>query len=241
MHLLQRFREFADDQPHLARSAFYGAGTAFAATAFRVLVLAPVYGPRSFLPALAAMVLATTAGALGGVFYGLLRPLGNVGTIGRWLRWTLGIALYLLALLGILAPFDDQSRSILEDPLGIAIGAALCIVYGGLATWLWPLIPESNEPKTPADVWLRRAMAEDLADLHQRGSRDPELIRFDLIDQRVPSHAYIMHLWRVVGRLGRIPGPSRQARIALRRAQRMLTDAERAFERSRTTQNRRGA
>ena len=242
MALLERFMEFAEDQPRLVRSALYGAAILFAMTVLRVLVLAPAGGPRTFLPALAALLLATTGGALGGLFYGLLRPLAGFGAVGRWLRWTLGIAVYAVGVVGIMAPFDRDARSMLQDPLMWIIGPILCLVYGTIATWMWRDMPDlPHEPKVGADTWVRDAVAADLSELRERGNQDPDLMRIDLIEQRAPSRAYVMHLWRVVGRLGRIPAPSRQARIALRRAQRMLGDAERDFERSRPFEQASGA
>ena len=235
MMSFQRFIDFADDQPRLIRSALYGAAILFGMTVFRVLLLAPAGGPRTIVPALGALVLATTGGAIGGLFYGLLEPLARFGTLGRWLRSTFGIAAYLIAVIGIMMPFDAEARAMLQDPIAWVVAPVCCLLYGAFVTWMWQDTPElPRRPKVPADTWLRDAMTADLSELREQGNRDPELMRIDLIEARAPSRAYVMHLWRVVGRLGRIPAPSRQARIALRHAQSMLAEAERDFKRSRS-------
>jgi hypothetical protein len=235
MKFVHELIDFAEDQPRLLRSAIYGGALLFGMTVFRILVLAPGRGPRALLPALGALVLATVGGAIGGVFYGLLQPLARFGAIGRWLRWTLGIAVYIGAILAIMAPFDAEARSMLQDSTARVIGLVVLVLYGTAAAWMWRDMPElPHEPRIPAEIWLRDAVTADLQELRERGNPDPELVRIDLVERQEPSRAYVMHLWRVVGRLGRIPAPSRQARIALRRAQRMLARAQRDLERSRS-------
>jgi len=231
----KRFTDFAEDQPRLVRSAIYGGALVFGMTIFRVLVLAPAGGPRAVLPALEALVLGTTGGAVGGFFYGLLHPLARFGAIGRWLRWTVGIAVYGGAIFSVVARFDHEARSMMQDRAFWFIALGIAIIYGTNAAWMWRDLPDiPYEPKVPAQTWLHDAMAADLRDLRERGNPDPELTRMDLIEGQAPSLAYVMHLWRVVGRLGRIPAPSRQARIALRRAGGMLARAQRAFESTRS-------
>jgi hypothetical protein len=228
MTFFWRFFEFAEDQPRLLRSAIYGGALAFGATVWRVLLLAPGGGPRAFPMALGALLLSTTGGATGGLLYGLLQPLAGWGSIGRWLRVTLGLAVYACAILFIMAPFDRTARSMLRDRSFWVVGLVLLLVYGSVGTWIWRDVGGwPHRPKIPSDIWLRDAIEADLQELRERGNPDPELARVDLVERQEPSPAYVMHLWRVVGRLGRIPAPSRQARIALKHAQRILARAKR--------------
>jgi hypothetical protein len=227
------FVEFADDQPRLVRAALYGAGIIFAMTIVRIVFLLPSRDLRGITIALGALGLATLGGAVGGFFYGVLRPIERVPLVGRWLRWTLGIAVYVVAVVGSMAPFDQEAAEMIADPATRVSFVIVCLLYGAVMAW----DPDGTDdfappPRVPAEKWLQDAMDADLTDLRERGHRDPEFVRFDLIDSSTPSRAYVMHLWRVAARLGRLGNPPRQARIALRRARRLHRAAQRDLERT---------
>jgi len=236
MDWFEHFAEFVEDQPALLRSAIWGGALLFWLTLFRSLLILPASGPRAIGNAGIALLLATAAGAAGGFVHGLLRPLRRAGIIGEWLRWTAAGAIFICVVGVLIAPFDPVKEDLFTDPKGWAAGAVIVAVFAALFTWLFRGFPPvtSKAPDTrSAEEILRDAVDADLQEIEDRFRGNAELGRLDLIEERIPSKAYVMHLWRVTGRLGRVPAPTRQERLALRRAQRLLREAEEQYKSAR--------
>jgi hypothetical protein len=230
--MVDRFIEFVEDQPRLVRTALWGASLVVALTGLRSLVLAPTAGWQAVPAVVGAVVVGTFAGGVGGFLYGLLRRMEHLGLLGKWLRWSLGILVFSTTVVAILYPLDAGIRETVHDPTTPWVALVTTVIYGTAATWIFrDEYDDDDVSGMTADGVLSEAMASDLSELRRNGHQDPEVDRPDLIETGTPSHAYVMHLWRVVGRLGRIPAPPRQARLALRRARRLLKRTRREVAR----------
>ena len=85
------------------------------------------------------VILASAAGAIGGLGFGVLRGLQEYGTLGRWIRWTLTIIIYGASVLIALAPFDPKAADLIRTQSGWVILVGLAVVYGaGIAYFTRP-------------------------------------------------------------------------------------------------------
>jgi hypothetical protein len=76
------------------------------------------------------VILASVAGAVAGLGFGLLRGLQKYGALGRWLRWTLAIIIYGAAVVAAIAPFEPKAADIVRTESGWVILVGLATVYG---------------------------------------------------------------------------------------------------------------
>lgn len=79
---------------------------------------------------LLVVLLVSAAGAVGGLGFGLLRGLQKYGALGRWLRWTLAIIIYVAAVVAAIAPFDPEAAGLVREESGWVILVGLATVYG---------------------------------------------------------------------------------------------------------------
>jgi hypothetical protein len=236
MEWFERFAEFVEDQPRLLRSAIWGGALLFGWTLLRSFMILPAAGPEAIGMAGIALLLATAAGAAGGFVHGLLRPLRRAGVIGEWLRWVAAAAVFLCLVAVAMVPSDPLMEGFFTDPKAWAAAAVMIALLAALGTWLFRGITQLSikDPDTrSAKEILNEAVEADLKQVEKQFAANTELGRLDLIQKQIPSQAYVMHLWRITGRLGRAPAPTRQERLALKRARRLLREAEKQYQSAR--------
>jgi hypothetical protein len=159
-------------------------------------------------------LVAVAAGVGGGAVYSILLPLRRLGPVGIWLAWVLAVAGYLVPVLAWIAisPFHNPDPLQYSDP-GVRFAWALASLWGGsLGYWCFGRDDLPSAPDIPAPTArgiLSRAVAADIEEL--RATSQTSTTQASALEQVLtgtPSKALVMHWWRVVGRLGRVPGAS---------------------------------
>jgi hypothetical protein len=239
MDTLMRVLDRAETRPRLVRSALYGAGIAGALTVYRAVALLPIAIPtegiKATLLAAGALALCVPAGAIGGLFFGLLEPLRRLGWLGLWVRWAVGLNAFAVAVIGAMYPFDDWAREVVRGGTATVLTALfVTLIYATGAMWVFQdeLSGDQLDRRRHAAQLITEATEADLVHLRAHGHPDLQVARVDLVERRVPSLALTMHLSRVLQRLGRgARAPGRE--LALRRAHQSLAEATQVRQRLR--------
>ena len=143
--LLERYFEGEERRPPWLNATLLGGGMVLALTVFRnggvvglaLLTVIAVYkfGPAALLWIPGAILLAIVSGMLGGLVYGLLRPLRRGGVLGDWISWTIGITVYCITFFGVVSSFGLLGRMSLADPVFWYAMVGVAAAYAGVIAW----------------------------------------------------------------------------------------------------------
>lgn len=133
MRLAAATVDWFDARPAWARPALFGAAALAGMTVVRALFMLPAAGsnPRVLLHALAAIVLAAVAGAIGGLVYAFAgRPLRRIPVVGPYLAGIVAVAGYMGAIVALMSLVSDEAM-IGDDPVAMIFALTFTSVLFG--------------------------------------------------------------------------------------------------------------
>jgi hypothetical protein len=164
--ILERVFSWIDRSPAWLQPAAWGAALLAAVVAVRELFLIPLMfsRPQLIVSAIAAIVMASAAGACGGLAYSLLgRRLLTIRWVGRYLTGIVCVAAYLLPLVLVLPlvlpstrPGDVEAFN-LHDPVARNIWLGCTLFFGILIGQMWFEAPSRHRPVRDPSAARRRS------------------------------------------------------------------------------------